>query len=418
MSLDKDININNEAPAEEEKTVYPYSVAIRFRDAAKPYSFGCFDDSIKKGDWVVVETQQGLEMGMAEADSIDVEKYGLRMPTRPVIRLATITDRRSYEENVHYEQDAYNICAEEIGLLGLDMNLLNAQYTLDRSKVLFIYLADQRVDFRELLKHLGARLHCRIELRQIGERDKAKMVGGIGLCGMECCCRRFKNHFDIISINMAKNQMLALNTEKLSGMCGKLMCCLKYEDEDYKSLTEGLPKMGSQVEYEGGIYRITAMNVMSDEAKLENHQQVIFLSLNDLREKAIPRKGVVTQKRAEGEKKEVIHRSGRQPESVTNAAPKVSMELPSLAEKKERPQKQNQRQPASRSEQKKETRRTFGPNANSQNKETSGNNRRNDNNNNSRRREQNSRASQNTKSETKNVTVRTFGRKKTQEEGK
>ncbi len=417
MSLDKDLNINKkeETAADENAVVYPYSVAVRFRDAAKPYSFGCYDDTIKKGSWVVVETQQGLEMGMAEADSMNVEKYGLRMPTRPVVRIATMADRRSYEENVHYEQDAYNICAEEIEMLGLDMNLLNAQYTLDRSKILFIYLADQRVDFRELLKHLGARLHCRIELRQIGERDKAKMVGGIGLCGMECCCRRFKNHFDIISINMAKNQMLALNTEKLSGMCGKLMCCLKYEDDDYKALTEGLPKMGSQVEYEGSIYRITAMNVMSDEAKLENHQQVIFLNLADLREKAIPRKGVVMQKRNDGEKKEVIHRSGRQPESAAKAAPHVSMELPSLAEKKERAPKQNQRS-SSKNETKKETRRTFGPGANNQNKDKeAGNNRRN---NDSRRRDNANRSKESTKSETKNVTVRTFGRKKTQEENK
>ena len=417
MSLDKDLNINKkeDTAADENPVVYPYSVAVRFRDAAKPYSFGCYDDTIKKGSWVVVETQQGLEMGMAEADSMNVEKYGLRMPTRPVVRIATMADRRSYEENVHYEQDAYNICAEEIEMLGLDMNLLNAQYTLDRSKILFIYLADQRVDFRELLKHLGARLHCRIELRQIGERDKAKMVGGIGLCGMECCCRRFKNHFDIISINMAKNQMLALNTEKLSGMCGKLMCCLKYEDDDYKALTEGLPKMGSQVEYEGSIYRITAMNVMSDEAKLENHQQVIFLNLADLREKAIPRKGVVMQKRNDGEKKEVIHRSGRQPESAAKAAPHVSMELPSLAEKKERAPKQNQRS-SSKNETKKETRRTFGPGANNQNKDKeAGNNRRN---NDSRRRDNANRSKESTKSETKNVTVRTFGRKKTQEENK
>ena len=203
MSLDKSTLINKEEEQETEVS-YPFSVAVRFRDAAKPYSFGCYNDRIRKGDWVVVETAQGLEMGSAEADALSVEKYGLHMPTRPVIRLASETDIRSYEENVHYEQEAYRICAEEIESLGLDMNLLNAQYTLDRAKILFIYLADQRVDFRELLKHLGARLRCRIELRQIGERDKAKMVGGIGLYGMECCCRRFKNHFDIISINMAK----------------------------------------------------------------------------------------------------------------------------------------------------------------------------------------------------------------------
>ena len=403
MSLDERETTETE---QEEQVVYPYSVAVRFRDAAKPYSFGTFSENIKKGDWLVVETQQGLEMGAAEADAISVEKYGLRMPTKPVIRKATDIDIRSYEENAHYEQDAYRICAEEIELLGLDMNLLNAQYTLDRSKVLFIYLADQRVDFRELLKHLGSRLHCRIELRQIGERDKAKMVGGIGMCGMECCCRRFKNRFDVISINMAKNQLLALNTEKLSGMCGKLMCCLKYEDDTYKELTEGLPKMGSQVEYEGNVYRITAMNVMSDEAKLENHTQVIFLTLNDLREKTIPRKGYVMQKRAEGDKKEVIHKTGRPAESAATAAPHVSMELPSLAEKKEQ-------QPQQHRDRRQNQQKTAQPNKPAQKSNDSrrqNNDRRQD-----RNRQQNREAP---KTETRNITVRTFGRKKTQEENK
>lgn len=122
------------------------------------------------------------------------------------------------------------------------------------------------------------------------------MVGGLGMCGMECCCSRFKSHFDVISINMAKNQLLALNIDKLSGMCGKLKCCLKYEDDDYKQLTEGLPKIGSQVEYEGEIYRLTNMNVMNEEAKLENREAAIFITLKDLREKGIPRKGVIVKK--------------------------------------------------------------------------------------------------------------------------
>ena len=355
---------NNE---EEEQVEYPYAVAVRFKDAAKPYSFGSFDGEIHKGQWVVVETAQGLEMGQVEADAVDVKKYSLRMPQKPVVRLARSYDFQNYEENSKYEDEAFAICNEEIEALGLDMNLLNAQYTLDRSKVLFIYLADQRVDFRELLKHLGARLHCRIELRQIGERDKAKMVGAIGMCGMECCCRRFKNNFDIISINMAKNQLLALNTEKLSGMCGKLMCCLKYEDEDYRELTSGLPKMGSQVEYEGNIYRITNMNVMNEEAKLENHEQVIFISLDDLREKAIPRKGVVMQRRNDGEKKEVIHRTTvRTSESPT---PHVSMELPSVDVKPER--RSNER-------------RNNNNNGNNNNQNKQNRNRNNNNNNNNR----------------------------------
>lgn len=282
---------------QEEPVIYTYTVAVKFEQAGKPYSFGTENSAIKKGDYVVVETQQGLELGLVEADALEVAKYSLRMPTRPVLRIATPHDLRNYEDNRSANDLAFDICNEEIKELGLGMNLLSAQYTLDRAKILFVYLAEQRVDFRELLKHLGAKLHCRIELRQIGERDKAKMIGGIGTCGMECCCRRFKSKFDIISINMAKNQLLALNIDKLSGMCGKLMCCLKYEDNDYKEMTEGLPKMGSQVEYDGNIYRITSMNVMSKEAKLENREQVLFITLDDLRTKAIPRKGVVMAKK-------------------------------------------------------------------------------------------------------------------------
>ncbi len=317
----------------EEVVSYPYAVAVRFRNAGKPYSFGTFEEGLKKGTKVVVNTVQGLEVGEVDADALSVAKYNLRMPSKPVIRVATIKDLRDFEENKVMEDQAFRICQLEIEALQLDMHLLSAWYTLDRTKVLFIYLADQRVDFRELLKKLGAKLKCRIELRQIGERDKAKMVGGIGMCGMECCCIRFKNHFDVISINMAKDQMLALNIEKLSGMCGKLMCCLKYEDDDYKKIIEGMPKLNSQVEYEGNIYRITAMNAMNGEAKLENRESVLFLGFDELREKAIPRKGVVMgpKKIAPGEEKKVIHKTVANTLSVLEKpVNKVSMELPTI----------------------------------------------------------------------------------------
>lgn len=356
----------------QEVVKYPYSVVVKFRGEGKPYSFGAFEAEYQKEEWVVVETQQGLEMGQVQADALSVEKYALHMPTKPVVRKATSSDHKAFQENLTLEEEAYEICNKEIHDLQLEMNLLSAQYTLDRSKILFVYLADQRVDFRELLKRLGSRLHCRIELRQIGERDKAKMVGGIGMCGMECCCSRFKSHFDIISINMAKNQLLALNIDKLSGMCGKLKCCLKYEDEDYKELTQGLPKVGSQVEYEGEIYRLTNMNVMNGEAKLENRETAIFITLQELKEKGIPRKGVIVKKKPEEEagkkvKKTIIHQN--RPE----ASPKhvnYDLETPKQETKKEV--------------------RTFG--------------KKKDNSNVHKHRE--------TKTENKNVTVRTFGRKK------
>ena len=376
--------------ANTEEVSYPFSVAVRFRNAAKPYSFGTYDSSIQKGDHLVVETAQGLELGTAEADALSVEKYSLTMPTKPVIRRASETDLSDYQKNLLFEKDAFRVCNEEIEDLGLEMHLLSAQYTLDRAKILFVYIAEQRVDFRELLKRLGYKLRCRIELRQIGERDKAKMVGGIGMCGMECCCRRFKNHFDVISINMAKNQLLALNIEKLSGMCGKLMCCLKYEDQDYKELTEGLPKMGSQVEYEGTIYRITAMNVMSEEAKLENREEALFVSLADLREKGIPRKGVVQPKRKDGEE------DGRRPVKKTvhanSSAPKVSMEV-EIDHKAENKKDDSKK-------------RNAGERRDNRNRNKEGNS-----NNNRRNNERRRDSSKEKRPEAKNVTVRTFKKK-------
>ncbi len=288
------------AQAEENAKNFPYVVAVKFKNAGKSYSFGAETSDYKSGDKVVVETAQGIELGEIQAAPLSTEKFPIRTPLKPIIRLANDMDKRVYEENFAKAEEAFAVCSEEIEALGLQMHLLSADYTLDRTKILFVYLAEQRVDFRELLKHLGARLHCRIELRQIGERDKARMVGGIGMCGMECCCSRFKNKFDVISINMAKNQLLALNVEKLSGMCGKLMCCLKYEDDNYKELTAGLPKVGAHVEYEGSLYRVISMNVMTNEAKIENADTVQFLTIDELRTKTELRKGVSTPKNTGG----------------------------------------------------------------------------------------------------------------------
>ena len=186
------------------------------------------------------------------------------------------------EENEKDAQKALYVCQDEADALDLKMRVIKAEYTLDRQKITFIYVADGRVDFRELLKHLAAIFHCRIELRQIGARDKAKIIGGIGSCGRELCCHRFKSDFDMVSINMAKNQLLALNIQKLSGHCGKLMCCLKYEDDTYKKLREGLPKLNAQVEYEDQKYRITSMNVITRTCKLENKENALFITLDDL----------------------------------------------------------------------------------------------------------------------------------------
>ena len=289
----------------EEPVKYSYVVPVKFTNTGKPYSFGTENPDFNTGDYVVVETIQGIEMGIVQAPSLSTDKFPSRHPLRPILRLATDEDKQNYEDNSRYADEAIVVCEEEIKDLGLNMHLLSCSYLLDRSKVLFVYTAEERVDFRELLKRLGSRLHCRIELRQIGERDQAKMVGGIGLCGMECCCSRFKSRFDNISINMAKNQQLALNIDKLSGMCGKLMCCLKYENDIYTELNEGLPKVGAHIEYEGEIFKVTSLNVISKEAKIENNEKFLTLSTDELKEKAIVRKGV-SIKHTDNAKKEKI----------------------------------------------------------------------------------------------------------------
>ena len=255
-------------------------LSVRFETTNKTYTFSTTDNSIKNNDSVVVETQRGLEYAKVVADPFD--KPNVEMEIKPIVRKATKDDEKQFENNAKEAKKAKQICQEESDKLGLDMNIISAEYTLDRAKITFIYLADDRVDFRELLKVLASIFHCRIDLRQVGTRDKAKMVSGIGVCGRELCCAKFIGDFDRISINMAKNQLLALNIQKLSGQCGNLMCCLKYEDEAYKDLRKNLPKLNSQVEYEGEKYRITSMNVIAKNCKLENQEHAIFISLDEL----------------------------------------------------------------------------------------------------------------------------------------
>ncbi len=284
---------NQEAvKTEEAKPVpaYRYVVSVRFKNSRKAYSFGTNDEMLEYGDYVVVETVRGVEMGEIISNLRDVSMHTQNMPLKPVLRKATQHDREMYAENKDLAKEALARCQESVARLKLDMNLISCEYTLDRSKIIFVYVADERVDFRELLKELAGIFKCRIELRQIGPRDKAKIIGGLGTCGMETCCSRFMDDFDVVSINMAKNQLLALNIQKLSGQCGKLMCCLKFEDENYKQLRAGLPKMNAQVEYEGKLYRVTSMNVINGTAKLENRENAQFIALADLMEKGVFRR--------------------------------------------------------------------------------------------------------------------------------
>ena len=256
-------------------------ISVRFEATNKTYTFKTSDTSINNGDYVVVETQRGMELATVVGDPFD--KPNISLEIKDIIRKATEQDIQDYKENIIDATEAKIIAQEESDKLNLGMNIISAEYTLDRAKITFIYLADDRVDFRELLKVLAAIFHCRIDLRQIGTRDKAKMVSGLGTCGRELCCSKFISDFDRISINMAKNQLLALNIQKLSGQCGNLMCCLKYEDEAYKDLRKDLPKLNSSVDYDNEKYRITSMNVINKTCKLENQEHAIFVTLEDLK---------------------------------------------------------------------------------------------------------------------------------------
>ena len=255
-------------------------ISVRFETTNKTYTFSTRDLSIKNNDAVVVETQRGLEYAKVVSDPFDKPNDDFEIVE--IIRKATNKDLEQFEANKKDALNAKQICQDESDNLNLNMNIISAEYTLDRSKITFIYLADDRVDFRELLKVLASIFHCRIDLRQVGTRDKAKMVSGIGVCGRELCCAKYIGDFDRISINMAKNQLLALNVQKLSGQCGNLMCCLKYEDEAYKDLRKDLPKLNSFVEYDNEKFRITSMNVIAKTCKLENPDHAIFISLQDL----------------------------------------------------------------------------------------------------------------------------------------
>ena len=260
---------------------FTYFVGITFDNASRSYFFGYDDKSLQNGDKVVVETLRGIELGTVTIAPIEIAKLKSELELKPVLRKATESDIKIDNANKKDAVEALKICDVESKNLNLDMRLISCEYTLDKSKVIFSYLADDRVDFRELLKVLAHRLHTRIELRQIGTRDKAKSIGGLGVCGRELCCSSFLNEFDGISINRAKNQMLAINVPKLSGHCGKLMCCLKYEDDIYTDCKTNFPELGKTFFIDKVEYKVTGINVISETIKLENEENIINLTLED-----------------------------------------------------------------------------------------------------------------------------------------
>lgn len=244
-------------------------IGVRFRTAGKIYFFSPGEFEIKQGDHVIVETARGIEYGRVVSAPKEVDDDSVVQPLKSVIRIATEQDEKTVEKNRQKEKEAFKICQEKIRKHGLDMKLIEAEYTFDNNKVLFYFTADGRIDFRELVKDLAAVFRTRIELRQIGVRDEAKMLGGMGICGRKLCCNTFLSEFAPVSIKMAKEQNLSLNPTKISGVCGRLMCCLKNEQETYEYLNSKLPNVGEKLKTKDGIVgEVQRVDVLRQKVKL------------------------------------------------------------------------------------------------------------------------------------------------------
>ena len=257
---------------------------VKFSNAGKAYYFGTDIADLKIGDKVVAESVRGLQVGEIASLPVTISQYKSSLELKPIIRRATPDDILLFEENLKRAKESLRIAMEEINKLDLEMRPIDAEYALDGTKLTIAYVADDRVDFRELLKVLAYRFHCRIELRQVGSRDKARMVGGIGLCGLPLCCSTFLTSMEGISINRAKNQMLSLNIPKLSGHCGKLICCLLYEDDAYTEMKKDFPAIGRLFSNGDKVYKVTGLNLLSRTVKIEAEDDIQFIPLKDLKQ--------------------------------------------------------------------------------------------------------------------------------------
>ena len=261
-------------------------IGVRFKNVGKTYSFSPAGQTFRKGDYVIVETARGLECGEVSFGNCEVDESEIVQPLKSIVRAATADDVKRAEENAAKEARAFEIFEEKIAASKLEMKLVGVEYAFDGSKILAYFTADGRVDFRELVKELASVFHTRIELRQIGVRDEAKMLGGLGICGRPFCCKQFLPDFQPVSIKMAKEQGLSLNPTKISGSCGRLMCCLKYEQSTYAAFSRVTPKNGAQVITPEGPGTVTDANVLTGTVKVRLQKSPdsppVTFSRNDL----------------------------------------------------------------------------------------------------------------------------------------
>lgn len=243
-------------------------VGVKFRNTGKTYFFDPQDLEIEQGESVIVETARGVEFGTVSLGITEMKREDISKPLKPVLRIANEEDHKQHIENESRKDETMAICQELVQKRNLDMKLVDVEFTISGNKVIFYFTADGRVDFRELVKDLASVFHMRIELRQVGSRDEAKMLGGIGSCGKRLCCTTWLSDFQPVSIKMAKNQNLSLNPTKISGVCGRLMCCLKYENDLYTKLRDGIPDNGEKVGTPDGMGKVFDTNILEETVRV------------------------------------------------------------------------------------------------------------------------------------------------------
>ena len=299
-------------------------IGVRFRAAGKIYYFDPADRQIKIGDHVIVETARGIEYGYVVLGNREVDETQVIPPLKPVIRMATDEDRAIEAKNKEKEKEAFKICQEKIKKHNLEMKLIDAEYTFDNNKVLFYFTADGRIDFRELVKDLASVFKTRIELRQVGVRDETKIMGGIGICGRPLCCHSYLSEFIPVSIKMAKEQNLSLNPTKISGVCGRLMCCLKNEEETYEVLNSKLPGIGDTVTTADGLRgEVHSVNVLRQTVKVivvvdKDEKEIREYKVDQLKFKPRRKKGKGGEKQDEAELKKLEALEKREGKSRLN----------------------------------------------------------------------------------------------------
>ncbi len=310
-------------------------IGVRFENAGKLYFFSPGEFWPTPGDYVLVETSRGIEFGEVVTGINEIDDSTLQSPLKPVVRIATAEDQQHYRDNKAAEKEAYHVCQKKISEHKLDMKLVSVEYTFDNSKILFYFTANGRVDFRSLVKDLAGVFKTRIELRQIGVRDEAKMLGGLGICGRPICCGTFLGDFQPVSIKMAKEQNLSLNPTKISGVCGRLMCCLKYEQDQYEQTRKKMPKVGKDVITPDGPGVVWDLNIIKETVRVRI-QKGDSSELRDYPMEDVQRPGQANIRREEPAEAPAAQKAEAPADKLENAEQPRRKERPAREERKSR----------------------------------------------------------------------------------